>query len=79
MPKHNKLAAWLQKMQDLCQPDAMVICDGSNDEYDRMWGLLLDAGVAKKLNEEKRPSYLVRSGPGGCCAGRKQDLYLLRR
>ncbi len=64
MPKHNKLAAWLQKMQDLCQPDAMVICDGSNDEYDRMWGLLLDAGVAKKLNEEKRPnSYLVRSDP----------------
>ena len=64
MLKHNKLAAWLEKMKDLCQPDAVVICDGSTQEYDRMWGLLLDAGVAKKLNEEKKPnSYLVRSDP----------------
>ena len=64
MLKHNKLAAWLEKMKDLCQPDAVVICDGSTQEYNRMWGLLLDAGVAKKLNEEKKPnSYLVRSDP----------------
>lgn len=64
MLKHNKLAAWLEEMKDLCQPDAVVICDGSTDEYNRMWGLLLDAGVAKKLNAEKRPnSYLVRSDP----------------
>ena len=64
MLKHNKLAAWLEEMKDLCQPDAVVICDGSTDEYNRMWGLLLEAGVAKKLNEEKKPnSYLVRSDP----------------
>ncbi len=64
MLKHNKLAAWLEEMKDLCQPNAVVICDGSTDEYNHMWGLLLDAGVAKKLNEEKKPnSYLVRSDP----------------
>ena len=64
MLKHNKLAAWLEEIKDLCQPDAVVICDGSTDEYNRMWSLLLDAGVAKKLNEEKKPnSYLVRSDP----------------
>jgi phosphoenolpyruvate carboxykinase (GTP) len=64
MLKHNKLAAWLEEMKHLCQPKAVVICDGSTDEYNRMWGLLLDAGVAKKLNEEKKPnSYLVRSDP----------------
>ena len=73
MLKHNKLAAWLEKMKDLCQPDAVVICDGSTQEYNRMWGLLLDAGVAKKLNEEKKPnSYLVR-------ASREPHLYLFRR
>ena len=64
MLKHNKLAAWLEEMKELCQPDAVVICDGSTDEYNRMWDLLLEAGVAKKLNEEIRPnSYLVRSDP----------------
>ncbi len=64
MLKHTELAAWIDKMQSLCQPESVVICDGSKEEYDRMWGLLLDAGVAKKLNEEIRPnSYIVRSDP----------------
>ena len=61
---NEKLAAWLQSMRTLCQPDDVVICDGSESEYDRMWDLLLGAGVAKKLNPELRPnSYLVRSDP----------------
>lgn len=64
MLKHNRLAAWLEEMKHLCQPESVVICDGSTDEYNRMWDLLLDAGVAKKLNEAKKPnSYLVRSDP----------------
>ncbi len=64
MLKHEKLAAWLDEMKALCQPDHIVICDGSTEEYDRMWDLLVAAGAAKKLNEEKRPnSYLVRSDP----------------
>ncbi len=64
MVKHSKLAQWLQEMQDLCQPDSVEICNGGSEEYDRMWDLLLDAGVAKKLNPDKRAnSYLVRSDP----------------
>ncbi len=51
MLKHNKLAAWLEKLKDLCHPDAVVICDGITHQYNRIWGLLLDAGVAQKLNE----------------------------
>ena len=64
MLKHKKLVAWLEDMRMLCQPDAVVICDGSKDEYNRMWDLLQQTGVARKLNEAKRPnSYLVRSDP----------------
>ena len=64
MFKNKKLQAWVEQMQALCQPDQIVICDGSQDEYDRMWQLLLDAGAAIKLDEAKRPnSYLVRSDP----------------
>jgi len=62
--KHKQLAAWLEDMKTLCQPNEVVLCDGSKEEYDRMWALLVDAGVAKKLDEAKRPnSYLVRSDP----------------
>ncbi len=64
MLKHEQLAAWLEEMKALCQPDSVVICDGSEREYNEMWSLLCEAGVAKKLNEAKRPnSYLVRSDP----------------
>jgi len=64
MVKSTKLASWLEEIKALCQPDEVVICDGSKDEYDRMWVLLQNAGVATKLNPEIRPnSYLVRSDP----------------
>jgi phosphoenolpyruvate carboxykinase (GTP) len=64
MVKSTKLASWLDEIKALCQPDEVVICDGSKDEYDRMWVLLQNAGVATKLNPEIRPnSYLVRSDP----------------
>ncbi len=62
--KHNKLQAWVGEMALLCQADNIVWCDGSAEEYDRMWQLLLQSGTAKKLNPDKRPnSYLVRSDP----------------
>ena len=65
MLKHKQLQDWIDSVADLCQPENVVICDGSKDEYDRMWRLLMDAGVAKPLNSERRPrSYLVRSDPG---------------
>ena len=64
MLEHTQLAAWINDKETLCQPDKVVICDGSTEEYDHMWDLLLTAGVAIKLNEVKRPnSYLIRSDP----------------
>lgn len=64
MLKNKQLLAWLEDMKALCQPEEVVICNGSQAEYDEMWELLVASGAAKKLNEEKRPnSYLVRSDP----------------
>ena len=59
-----KVHAWVQKVKDLCQPDDIVVCSGSPEEYDQMWELLIEAGTAKRLNSLKRPnSYIVRSDP----------------
>ena len=64
MLKNKQLQEWIEQMTALCQPEDVVICDGSTQEYDRMWELLVASGAAKKLNEAKRPnSYLVRSDP----------------
>lgn len=63
--KNEKLRAWVEEMVALCEPDNVHWCDGSQEEYDQMCQLMVDAGTAVKLNEEKRPnSYLVRSDPG---------------
>ncbi|MFT5210033.1 MAG: phosphoenolpyruvate carboxykinase (GTP) [Flavobacterium sp.] len=64
MFKNKQLNTWVEQMKTLCQPDDVVLCDGSTEEYNQMWDLLVNAGAAKKLNEKLRPnSYLVRSDP----------------
>jgi phosphoenolpyruvate carboxykinase (GTP) len=64
MFKNKQLNTWVEQMKTLCQPDDVVLCNGSTEEYDHMWDLLVSAGAAKKLNESLRPnSYLVRSDP----------------
>jgi phosphoenolpyruvate carboxykinase (GTP) len=61
---NHKLLAWVAEIAELTQPDDVVWCDGSDDEYQRMCQLLLDGGTFHKLDEEKRPnSFLARSDP----------------
>jgi phosphoenolpyruvate carboxykinase (GTP) len=62
--KNKDVKKWVQEMVDLCQPDKIHWCDGSSEEYDEMFRLMIASGTALKLNEEIRPnSYLVRSDP----------------
>jgi phosphoenolpyruvate carboxykinase (GTP) len=62
--KSAKLRAWVTEMAELCKPDSIHWCDGSQSEYDRMCDLLVKAGTFKKLNEKKRPGcFLALSDP----------------
>ncbi|MGI9610922.1 MAG: phosphoenolpyruvate carboxykinase (GTP), partial [Acidimicrobiia bacterium] len=62
--QHEGLKAWVQEMADLCRPDSIYWCDGSDEEYDRLCQELVDAGTFTRLNEELRPgSYLARTDP----------------
>ena len=64
MTQHERLNQWIEQIETLCQPDSIRVCDGSQEEYAEMMGLLEKAGVAKPLNPDLRPnSYLVRSDP----------------
>jgi phosphoenolpyruvate carboxykinase (GTP) len=63
--KHAKLAAWVEEIATLTEPDAIHWCDGSDEEYESLCQTLVEAGTFTKLNEDKRPgSYLALSDPG---------------
>jgi phosphoenolpyruvate carboxykinase (GTP) len=58
------LQAWVSETAKRCQPEAVVWCDGSPQEYQAILGLMVHAGSAQWLNSEQRPnSVFVRSDP----------------
>ncbi len=61
---NKKLLDWVKEMADLCQPDAIHWCDGSQDEYNALCEQMVASGTFIRLNEAKRPnSFLCRSDP----------------
>ena len=57
-----RLAAWVEEMAALCQPDTVHWCDGSQAEYQSLCDLMVRHGTFVKLDEKKRPGcYLARS------------------
>jgi len=59
---NKKLEAWVKEMADLCKPDRIYWCDGSEEENNRLLKEMVDSGMATPL--PKRPgSYLFRSDP----------------
>ena len=62
--KNEELKRWIQEVADLTQPANIYICDGSQEEYDRLCNEMVASGTLKKLNTEKRPgSFLACSDP----------------
>jgi len=80
---NKKLQAWVDQMAALCQPDQVVWCNGSEEENNRMWDIMVKGGTAKRLDDKKRPnSYYIRSVPEDVarvedrtyiCAQKKED------
>ncbi|MBT5483500.1 MAG: phosphoenolpyruvate carboxykinase (GTP) [Gammaproteobacteria bacterium] len=61
---NQKLNSWIKEIKNLCKPDAIHICDGSQEEYDSLCEELVEAGTFIRLNPELRPGcFLSRSDP----------------
>src|ERR1700722_14578603 len=58
---HPGVQTWVTEMTELCQPDNVYWCDGSEEEKVRLTQQAVDLGVLIKLNQEKLP---------GCCLHR---------
>src|SRR5512133_182482 len=62
--KNKALAQWVNETAQMCKPDRIYICDGSEQEYQEMLRLMVQSGTAIVMNPEKRPnSIFVRSTP----------------
>ena len=62
--RHKRLRAWVDEVVGLTQPDEVLWCDGSAEEYDRLCQSLIEAGTIQRLSASKRPnSYLALSDP----------------
>jgi phosphoenolpyruvate carboxykinase (GTP) len=55
---------WVNEVAELCQPEQIYWCDGSELEYNNFCNYLVQTGTLKKLNPIKRPnSYIAFSDP----------------
>lgn len=63
--QHAELKQWIQDKVELCKPDNVYLCTGSEEENKSLLNQMVHAGSLIKLNEELRPnSYLARSDTG---------------
>ena len=62
--KNQELLDWIEESVELFQPNSVVFCDGSDEEWNRLAEQLVEGGTLIKLDEEAQPnSFLARSNP----------------
>ncbi len=61
-PSNQAVTAWVEEMIQLCKPENVYWCDGSEKEKDELTRLAVDTGILEPLNPQKLPGcYLHRT------------------
>jgi phosphoenolpyruvate carboxykinase (GTP) len=62
--QNQKVIQWVKEVVELCKPNNVHWCDGSDEEYNKLSEEMVQSGTYIKLDESKRPnSYLCLSNP----------------
>ncbi len=60
-----EVLTWVTEVAELTRPEAVVWCDGSQEEWAQLTSEMVEAGTLLPLNKDLRPgSFLARSHPG---------------
>jgi phosphoenolpyruvate carboxykinase (GTP) len=63
--KHQRLLRWVEEAAEVCQPERIHWCDGSDEEVALLAKQLVQAGTFTELDAARRPgSYWAASDPG---------------
>ena len=65
-PNHAKLVTWVKEWAELCEPDAIYWCDGTNAEY---YGDMTDDQIVDMLETDLCEYCEGRKGVVGQCDG----------
>ena len=61
---HEGVRSWVEEMRQLCEPDLVYWCDGSEREREELTRAAVKSGVLIELNQKKLPGcYYHRSNP----------------
>ena len=64
MTSNEKLINWVNEWAELCEPEKVYWCEGSEEENMSLLTEMVASGMAVKLDEKKRPgSYYFQSDP----------------
>jgi phosphoenolpyruvate carboxykinase (GTP) len=64
MIRHKKLAEWVEQVAQMCQPERVRWCEGTEEEYQRMLRVMIHSGTAMPMDSSRRPnSVYIRSDP----------------
>ena len=84
MTNNKKLNAFIEEYKALCNPDKVVLIDGSEEQLEELRNLAVAQGEIVKLNEELLPNcYIARSNPNDVarvesrtfiCSKNKEDI-----
>src|SRR3989339_2011583 len=64
LTKHKELNKWIKECEKLCNPDKIYVCDGSEEEKERLQKEAVKTGEILELNQEKLPGSIYhRTAP----------------
>jgi phosphoenolpyruvate carboxykinase (GTP) len=80
MTTYEPLGRWIEEIRQLCRPEAVRLVEGTEEEWDELCEVLVEAGTFRRLNPELRPrSYLAWSDPSDVARVEDQTYICSRR